>query len=288
MLRSEVHESAEDYRVANAVGGVDTLGRRDAIDSWLRFYERHKGTLATSSLSTELSRYNQYFFDRIVENLIPKLRTKEPVRLWSAGSGIDCLSLKLKAIYGNSIEVTITDVSGECMNMNRRMFEENGLSANFIVADLFEESHTDAFDIVYNTGLLEHFQRTEQEMLLRTFSDSLQWGGAYMTCVPHSKAILYTHCMRRMKARNAWPFGPETPIATFASMHSWDMMLTEETPFDATHQLTFIKPAYPLLGTALLPVILAATKFHRFLEPSLLRLIDGYCLYARYEKRRQS
>jgi len=144
--------------------------------------------------------------------------------LWSAGSGIDHVSLKLKAIYGDSIEVSIFDISEDCISANRRAFEEDGLQADFEVGDLFKASYFGEFDVVFNTGLLEHFQIEDHQVLLRIFSDSLRPGGQYATYVPYAGGRLYNHCMERMKASGVWEFGPETPIATFRDLQSGECL----------------------------------------------------------------
>jgi len=267
-----------------AVSVESACSDHGAIDAWLRFHEEQKNTPMSISPTKRLSRYSESFFHRITKELAPKLRHSNPVRLWSAGSGFDYVSLKLKATYGDSIEITIFDVSRECILANKRAFEENGLRADFVVGDLFNATYVGEFDMVFNTGLLEHFQREEQEVLLRVFSDSLRPGGEYLTYVPYAGGRLYNRCMKRMKTRGVWQFGPETPIATFRNLGSGDLILKEEFPLDALHQLTFLRPAYPLLGLAFLPATAAVMRLPDIFEPSLMRLIGGYGLYARFEK----
>jgi len=267
------------------IGSAESACRdHDAIDAWLRFYEDPKNMPKSSSPSGRLSQYNESFFQRIVKELTPKLRPGNLVRLWSAGSGIDYVSLKLKATYGDLIEITIFDVSEECITANTQAFEENGLRANFVIGDLFKASYFREFDMVFNTGLLEHFQKDRQEVLLRIFSDSLRSGGEYVTYVPYAGGRLYNHCMERMKAKGVWQVGPETPMATFRDLQSGDLILVEEFPLDALYQLTFLRPAYPLLGFVLLPATSILMKFPGVFERMFMRLFGGYGLYARFEK----
>lgn len=277
-------ESQSRVKGQEMVSAESACRGRDAIDAWLRFYEDPKHMPRFLSPSGRLSQYNEFLFQRIVKELAPRLRPGNPVRLWSAGSGIDYVSLKLKAIYGDSIEITIFDVSEDCISANRRAFEENGLRADIVVGDLFKASYFREFDMVFNTGLLEHFQKDRQEVLLRIFSDSLRSGGEYVTYVPYAGGRLYNHCMERMKAKGVWQVGPETPMATFRDLQSGDLILVEEFPLDALYQLTFLRPAYPLLGFVLLPATSILMKFPGVFERMFMRLFGGYGLYARFEK----
>jgi SAM-dependent methyltransferase len=277
-------ESQSRVKGQEMVSAESACRGRDAIDAWLRFYEDPKNMPGFLSPSGRLSQYNEFFFHRIVKELAPRLRPGNPVRLWSAGSGIDYVSLKLKAIYGDSIEITIFDVSEDCISANRRAFAENDLQADFVVGDLFKASYFGEFDMVFNTGLLEHFQRKEQEVLLRILSDSLRPGGEYLTYVPYAGGRLYIHCMERMRANGVWKFGPETPIATFGDLQSGDLILVEEFPLDALQQLGLLRPAYPLLGLVILPATSILMRFPGVFERLFMRLFGGYGLYARFEK----
>ena len=226
--------------------------------------------------------YNETFFRKIAEALAR--RNKPRLRLWSAGAGIDYVSLRLKAVYGDAVELTVFDVSEDCIETNRRVFEENGLRADFVAGDLFDIDYSEEFDIVFNTGLLEHYEKEEQEALLRAFSASLRPGGEYLTYVPYAGGRLYNHCMRRMKARGTWELGPEMPISTFKHLDGGGLTLVEEQPLDALHQLMFIRRAYPLLGMICIPVTLALPMMPHFAESILMKSIKGYGLYGRFAK----
>lgn len=256
----------------------------EAIKAWLLLYKNSEYELSNELLSEELSPYNRSFFQRVCHEVDSRVKCSVPIRIWSAGSGIDPVSMKLKEIFRDKIELTILDVSPECIYMNKAAFEKRGLHADFVVGNLFKAKYVQRFDIVMNTGLLEHFSIQGQTDLLRIFSDSLKPGGVYMTYVPYAGGRLYKYCMERMMRIGNWKVGPEVPIETFREMEIKGLVLVEEYPLDALYQLAFLRGAFPILGTLTLPVVMIITKHPSIFESPLFKLISGYGLFAEFKK----
>ncbi|HEX9907277.1 MAG TPA: class I SAM-dependent methyltransferase [Thermoplasmata archaeon] len=205
------------------------------------------------------------------------LQRKSRARIWSAGSGIDLVSLRLKSVFGDKVETTLLDASEDCVAINRKLFSENGLQAEIVVGDIFESQHASAFDVVMNTGLLEHFERVDQERILSLVSRSLVVGGSYVTLTPYSGARLYSHCLRRARSKKmlSWP---ETPVTTLRGLDWADLVLAEEYPVCAIDQLASVGLAYPSLGVFSEHARRFALKHESTVEPALTKLIGGYCL----------
>jgi len=256
----------------------------EAIKAWLLLYKDPKYGLLSDSLFEELSLYNKSFLQRVCQEVNSRIKRGTPIQVWSAGSGIDPVSMRLKEIYRDKIELTILDVSPECINMNKAAFERRGLYADFVVGNLFEAKYERSFDIVINTGLLEHFSKQGQIDLLRIFSISLKPGGSYMTYVPFAGGRLYNYCMKRAIRRRNWEFGPEVPIETFREVRIEGFVLVEECPLDALWQLTFLGRAFPILGALIWPVIKVVTRFSSVFEPLFFKLIGGYGLFAVFRR----
>jgi len=256
----------------------------NATESWLQFYRSHDNQSANISPFSKLNSYNKSFFELVSKEIYLRREHNEKVRIWSAGSGIDPVSLKLKEIYKDDIELTIFDVSRECIRENKIAFERHHLSANFVIDDLFNSNYLNEFDIVMNTGLLEHFSNDQQKSLMEIFSKSLRSSGIYVTYVPYSRGKLYVHCMERMKKKGTWELGREIPITTFKEMRINELMLVEEYSLDALYQLSFIRPAHPFLGSIVYPMILFLMNFPSIFEPIFLKIINGYGLFALFKR----
>lgn len=255
-------------------------------DFWLRYYDRRESKLKSPREYGSLTSYNRYMLEQLRREVSLRKTKGPPVRIWSAGAGIDPVSLNLKAEFGASVDLTLVDISRQCVAANRRMFKERGLDAEFIVGDLFDMCFENTFDIVMNTGLLEHFDKDERRALLKRFSESLVEGGFYFTMVPFSGARIYRFCMRRMREMGTWELGPETPMSTLSDIDpDGSLVLVSEYPVDAAFQLSFIKPAFPSLGSIILPFVLLVTDMQSVFEPVLRRVIGGYALYGVFAKK---
>jgi hypothetical protein len=100
-----------------------------ATEGWKEYYRdptrlpdlTTPGKLRTS----QLMQYQRVLLRTVSEETEKTLQRKSKVRVWSAGSGIDMVSLMLKRAFGDRIDLTISDISEECMAANRRLFMEN-------------------------------------------------------------------------------------------------------------------------------------------------------------------
>lgn len=256
--------------------------------AWIKLYRELKLDSSYVQCVPRLSRYQS--FQRILINetltaVDKRFRSAERVSVWSAGSGIDTISLYLKSVRGDSIELTVQDISPECISINKEMFSRCGLSVDFAVGDLFDSEYSEKFDIVINTGLLEHFGASDQSRLLGVFSDSLRPNGVYLTLTPFSGAKLYSICKKRMEAKGKWDVGPETPVMTLSGLESGDLVLTREYQAAARDQLMFVSDAFPMLGVLLYPLIRGLRTLPDGIEPLFVKLMGGYCLFSEFSKK---
>jgi 2-polyprenyl-3-methyl-5-hydroxy-6-metoxy-1,4-benzoquinol methylase len=262
--------------------------RTEAEQAWIEIYKKLEQSPEAIEFVPRLRQYSVYQRSMINETLAEiskRLESNEQVSVWSAGSGIDTISLYLKNKCADSLRLTLQDISQECVSFNKEMFSGLGLRADFVVGNLFDSNYREEFDIAINTGLLEHFETPDQSRLLRVFSDSLKPGGVYLTATPFAGARLYSYCKKRIEARGDWKVGPETPISTMVGLESADLVLTSEHQIAARDQLNFVMDAYPRLGKLLYPAIVGLGKLPDSAEPVLLRLIGGYCLLDKFVKR---
>ena len=263
------------------------MTQKDRVaDAWTRYHQEEAGREPPSSVPTLSSMrvYQRTMIKECSKEIERRAKEKPTVRLWSAGSGIDFISLKLKQSYGGKLAVTVFDISPDCITRNKELFERNGSSAEFVVGDLFESSYDGAFDIVINTGLLEHFDKHAQETLLAKFSRSLVAGGVYLTVTPYSGARLYEYSKKRSIAKGSWPYGPESPIRTLRDLGVPALSLTEERQLGATDQLVMLKHAFPRMKGALGHCAELAERCSPVLDPVLRPLIGGYSLFDRFVK----
>lgn len=273
--------------VLDAVGSGEVVNSRK---SWIEYYKsgaveknlRLSESFKPGRLPME---YQRYAFKRMCDEVESRLLYQERVRIWSAGSGIDTVSLHLKARFGDSVELVLQDISEECVKANEIMYQDAGLGAVFIQGDILSSKFNDEYDIVVNTGLLEHFTPAEREQLLLSFSRSLKNGGIYLTLTPYQGGKIYAWCRDAIMRHGAWPYGPELSVWTLSGLKTDEIVLLDERQVAGLDQLVFIGAAFPLLGLVLSPLTRFLRRAHLLFEPIVLHTLGGYCIADTFVKK---
>lgn len=256
-------------------------------EAWKDFYHNKRDALQRSvRRKAPLSEYQLFMLSELSDAISRVLKTSLSVaKVWSAGSGIDKMAVFLKKRYKESIEITVQDVSEECISLNRRMFSLNGVEAEFICRDIFDSRFEDEFDVAYNTGVFEYFPRIDQERILDRISAGLKNRGVFLTATPFQGGRIYRHCRDKAMKKGAWPEGPmEYPIVTLRNLKVAGMTLEAEFPIAGIDQLYSIRFAYPILSPIVEPTIFLSRLLRRAAEPAMINLFSGYCLFDRFRR----
>jgi len=220
-------------------------------------------------------------------------RPGDRLEILNAGSGMDPLPVYLLKEYPQ-ISIHLLDISQECLDINRRFYEERLSPAElnrveFIRGNLLELTFEPGrFDIVYNTGVLEHFLKDDQLKMLTQIERVLKPGGAFITLNPCSRGTLYVAMKDYWEKTGWWPYGPEYPIRslralvgqTFRSYRLIERNL--DFPHTAQMVLQHDRRFISWIGRNLLRVC-------RFkpAEWLLLKTLGGYVLLSRVHKTAQ-
>ena len=258
--------------------------KQKVAEAWKSYHKKESEEGREVKSSRSLKVYQRTIIRECTTEIESRLRHKQVVKLWSAGSGIDIISLRMKDTFKDQLSVTIFDISPDCIARNKEMFSRNGVDAEFVVGDIFSSSYSDQFDIVMNTGLLEHFDKNDQETLLKVFSKSLVKGGAYITVTPFAGAKLYEYCKRRAMEKGSWPYGPENAISTMRDLGPEGFKLMGERQVGATDQLAMLKHAFPKLRGVLGYTAELAQSISPVLDYVLNPFIGGYALFDEFVK----
>jgi ubiquinone/menaquinone biosynthesis C-methylase UbiE len=213
-----------------------------------------------------------------------------PVQLLNAGSGMDPLPVYILKEYPELL-ITLLDISSECLDINRRYYESRLTAAElsrvtFVAGNIFELPFDNArFDIVYNTGVLEHFLNDDQLKMLVQFDRVLKPGGTFVTLNPCSRGSLYVAMKRYWEKTGWWPYGPEYPIRTLrelvAATFKSARLVEKNLDFAHTAQMVLQHndKFIAWLGRSLLRLCRI-----KFLEWLLLKTFGGYVLLSRVQK----
>jgi ubiquinone/menaquinone biosynthesis C-methylase UbiE len=89
-------------------------------------------------------------------------------------------------------EKYLLDLDKTAIDRAGQLFEELGKKANFVHADMFDmpfpEKH---FDIVFNSGVLEHFSQQERSGALREYARVLKDDGVMILAIPNHYSFWY-------------------------------------------------------------------------------------------------
>ncbi len=110
-------------------------------------------------------------------------------------------------------DVTMLDFSVEALDFARRSFSAAGAHAEFVQADAFSIGEPE-FDLVFNAGVLEHYDLDEQVRFLRGMTSRSR---RYVLVLIPNRACYWYWLWRVQKAsKGDWPFGKEVPQTTLA------------------------------------------------------------------------
>lgn len=244
-------------------GSEDYVARREPAvdaDAERAKWDRHYATVELEEQTPVMARFAAEFA-HAVAGLLPA-----GGRVLEAGAGAGWHSLAL-ARTGN-YELTVLDFSEHALRHARAHFAAAGRNATFVLGDAREHGEAE-YDLVFNSGVLEHFQPSEQTAILRAMASRSR--NLVLALVPNRQCYWYWVWRVQAAARGDWPFGQEMPptdlAATFANA---GMRVLGERVFgqDWTESfLDYLEGVGPELRSSLLAV-------HR--SPLLVPAARGY------------
>lgn len=179
-------------------------------------------------------RYNRlYVWTRAVI-----LQTRPGHRVLEIGSGTGEISLQM-AQAGR--RVTCLDLSRQSLAFVRRCAQKLKLPIATVCADAtaplpFADGE---FDVVWSSGLLEHFDAGQRQAMLRQWARVCR--GKVVNLVPNASAFAYRLGKRLRECRGTWPYGLEMPIASLRDdCEAAGLRVLEEQTLAPEHAITFL------------------------------------------------
>lgn len=148
----------------------------------------------------------------VFETLKKEIGNIKDKRILEAGSGSGRISLRL-ALEGG--DVCLLDFSEVAISQSEKLFNSYEVRGNFTVGDIFNmDFPDDSFDVVWNSGVLEHFDYEQQLIAINEMKRVLKPEGILITFNPNAKSLLYRIGKWFMERTNQWDYGRELPIYT--------------------------------------------------------------------------
>lgn len=157
---------------------------------------------------------NELTFDKMSEAVFLELAKNigdfKTKKVLEAGSGRGVISARIAELGAH---VTLLDITTEALQISEKLFSSKKLEGSFVHGDIldppFERS---SFDIVWNAGVMEHFEDSLQTKAVRNITGLIKPGGLFITFNPYEKALFYMAGKKAAERKGVWPYGPEFPV----------------------------------------------------------------------------
>jgi ubiquinone/menaquinone biosynthesis C-methylase UbiE len=134
--------------------------------------------------------------------------------LLEAGCGYGLTSL----LAGARSRRTLLDLEPKAVEIASALFTFAGQEAYFAVGNIFSMPFGDnSFDVVFNAGVLEHFDLSSRRAALLEMVRVTKPGGKVFVAIPNHHSIPYRKAYEYRKARGEWPFPDEEMIYDFSA-----------------------------------------------------------------------
>jgi len=180
----------------------------------------------------------------ILTSLVSEIGFLRGKNILEAGCGSGRISARLASLEAY---VSCLDIAQEALEISKLQFK-NLTKARFILGSILSLPTDYKYDIIWNSGVLEHFNKYDQKHSLDQFLEALNPEGKLVIYTPYSKSPIYRIVKYILEKTNKWPFGREVPVASL---------------FDVVPARGKLEKEYLI---AFLPLILDAYKWFRPLK----------------------
>ena len=110
-------------------------------------------------------------------------------------------------ILSDNFDKTLLDLNPKAIETSEKLFSLYGKKGKFVVADMFDMPFNDAsFDIVFNTGVIEHFKEKELKRAFKEYARILEADGVMIIGFPNQFSIPYKTAQWVRMIAGKWPF----------------------------------------------------------------------------------
>lgn len=169
---------------------------------WNTFWAEYKNNIRDN---IEIKEYHTD-----LKQVIEKYEGKNDIIEMGCGTGITSLILDEK------FNRTLLDYDEEIINFVKQLFVDKKQNATFITEDLFQNSLSDkSFDVVFNSGLMEHYNQSERFLAFKEFKRVLKYDGRIIIAVPNHYCLPYRLGYLLLNFLHKWPYPKEYKIKNF-------------------------------------------------------------------------
>ncbi len=195
----------------------------------------------------------------------------EGKKVLEAGCGRGIISAGLAEL---GADVYLMDVSKEALSIARKNFEDRSLSAYFIHGDILDLPFgRSTFDVVWNAGVMEHFEAVPQSKALEGISRIIKPGGLFVSFNPNTGAYFYRLGKKSAEQKGKWPYGPEFPVSSLKEQcEKAGLTVLREYPICFKENLSYLSYISKHLRSVLKVI------FKPFPDKAMMKIFGGYLL----------
>jgi len=180
-----------------------------------------------------------YLIEAVINSLLPISGKK----ILESGCGTGKISLELTKL---GAKCTLLDKSPTAIDIAKDIYSKAKLDAKFVLGDIFELPFPDgSFDIVWNAGVLEHFDENYTASAIKEMCRVCKADGKVVIYVPSARGLFYRLGKWIKEIRGTWVYGYERPILTLKHLCPPQWKCIKEYQIGVASQLSFL----PLRGT---------------------------------------
>ncbi|MCM3496404.1 class I SAM-dependent methyltransferase [Paenibacillus lactis] len=204
---ADIHGGSEEFRrlfVKYTPVHEEEAESMPEIDRQKRVWDQ----LWTQEVSYHWDSLSQTIYDKIL-GVIGEIRNK---RILEAGSGTGKISLRLAS---EGAEVTLADYSEQAIYQSRNAFLKDHIPGTFVVSDIRNLQLPDQhFHLVWNAGVLEHFQMEDRIRMLKEMKRVTAPGGTILVLTPYAECLPYRAGKEAAEQLGTWMYGDEFPVSS--------------------------------------------------------------------------
>lgn len=129
------------------------------------------------------------------------------------------------------VEVGILDYSAEAIELAKKVNRGNKKLTEYYLDDLFKvspETLGKKFDLVWNAGVLEHFDPQQQTEILSHMASVQTKNGMTIVLTPYADSLFYRFGKWLLEILGKFPYGQEIPVRTLTPVLPKDVTLMKK------------------------------------------------------------
>jgi 2-polyprenyl-3-methyl-5-hydroxy-6-metoxy-1,4-benzoquinol methylase len=182
--------------------------RKNTAELWNQLWKGAGAQPAT--LQTLQTEQRSVRWQRVRKIILRSFGSFAELRVVELGAGMGTYAA-LFAMEGAT--VTLVDYSDEALSLARRFFSTLGLSADYVLTDIFHlpKELRQAFDVSISSGVAEHFLHHRRTEMLQKHLEVLNKNGITFIMVPNAANLPYRVYKAIATKCGFWPWGEEYP-----------------------------------------------------------------------------